>query len=66
TDKMAIYAEHRVGHLWFIDPVHMTVDVFRLESDHWVPLGVFGGKEKVRLEPFHQIEIDLGHLWLAP
>ncbi|MBF0474802.1 MAG: Uma2 family endonuclease [Deltaproteobacteria bacterium] len=66
TKKMAIYAEYGVGYLWFIDPVHMTVDIFRLESSRWVPLGVFGGNEKVRLEPFQQIEIDLGHLWLVP
>ncbi|MBF0498300.1 MAG: Uma2 family endonuclease [Deltaproteobacteria bacterium] len=66
TKKMAIYAEYGVGHLWFIDPVHMTVDVFRLESDHWVSLGVFGGTDKARLEPFAQIEIDLGDLWLTP
>ncbi|SPF48020.1 hypothetical protein SBDP1_700010 [Syntrophobacter sp. SbD1] len=29
-----------------------------------VPAGVFGGKEKVRLEPFAEIEINLGDLWL--
>lgn len=63
TCKMAIYAEHRVGHLWLVDPFNMTLEVFRLES-HWVPVGVFGGNEKARLEPFHDIEIDLGDLWM--
>jgi Uma2 family endonuclease len=64
TDKTSIYAEHRVGHLWLVDPLNMTVEVFRLESNHLVPVGVFGGKEKVRLEPFVEIEINLGDLWL--
>jgi Uma2 family endonuclease len=63
TDKMLIYAEHRVGHLWLVDPANTTLEVFRLES-HWVPAGVFGGEERARLEPFQEIEIDLGHLWL--
>jgi hypothetical protein len=33
----------------------MTLDVFRLGSNHWVALGVFGGSNKVRLESFQQI-----------
>lgn len=64
TYKMNLYAEHGVGHVWLADPVHMTLDVFRLESNRWVSLGVFGGKKKVRLEPFQQIDINLGDLWL--
>jgi Uma2 family endonuclease len=64
TVKKTVYEEHRVGHLWLVDPLNMILEVFRLESDHWVPAGVFGGNEKARLEPFEQTEIDLGHLWL--
>ncbi len=64
TGKAIIYAEHRVGHLWLVDPLNMTLEVFRLESNHLVPAGVFGGKEKARLEPFVEIEINLGDLWL--
>ena len=64
TDKKAIYAEHRVGHLWLVDPVNMTVEVYRLGPDDWVPVGVWGGSAKARLEPFREIEIELGDLWL--
>jgi len=64
TDKMRIFAEHGVGHLWLVDPSNMTLEVFRLESGHLVRVGVFGGKGKARLEPFVEIEIDLGDLWL--
>jgi Uma2 family endonuclease len=64
TVKKAIYEEHGVGHLWLVDPLHMTVEVFRLESSRWVPAGVFGGEENARLEPFQQIEIHLGDWWL--
>ena len=64
TDKMTIYAEFQVKHLWLVDPVHMFIRAYRLESDQWLPIGVFGGKEKVRLEPFQEVEISLGDLWL--
>ncbi len=64
TAKKAIYGENGVGHLWLVDPLHMTVEVFRLESGLWVPAGVFGGEEKARIEPFQEIEIALGELWL--
>lgn len=64
TMKKCIYETHGVGHLWLVDPVHRTLEIFRLESSCWVPAGVFGGDEKERLEPFQEIEIDLGGLWL--
>jgi hypothetical protein len=40
------------------------LEVFRLEAHQWVPAGVFGGRERARLEPFYEIEIQLGDLWL--
>ncbi len=64
TVKKAIYEDHGVGHLWLVDPLHMTVEVFRLDSGRWVEAGVFGGDEKARIEPFQDIEIPLGDLWL--
>ncbi len=64
TVKKAIYGEYGVGHLWLVDPVHMILEAFRLENGQWISLGVFGEKQKVRLEPFQEIEIDLSDLWL--
>jgi Uma2 family endonuclease len=64
TVKKAIYEKHEVGHLWLVDPIHQTLEVFRLESNRWVPAGVVGGDEKARVEPFQEIEIQLGDLWL--
>jgi Uma2 family endonuclease len=62
--KMPIYAEHGVQHLWLIDPVAKTLEVFRLESGRWVLLSVFAENDSVRAEPFHDIEIELGNLWI--
>jgi len=62
--KMPLYARHGVRHLWLIDPLQKTLDVYRLESGKWLTLGVHGENEKVRAEPFQEVEIDLNHLWL--
>jgi Uma2 family endonuclease len=62
--KMPIYARHGVEHIWLIDPVAMTLDVFRLESSGWLMLGSYAEKDKVRAAPFQDIEIDLDGLWL--
>ncbi|MDR3566965.1 MAG: Uma2 family endonuclease [Syntrophobacteraceae bacterium] len=64
TEKMKIYAEHRVGYVWLIDPLNMTLEVFELKSSALVPAGVFGAKAKARIEPFTEIIIDLADLWL--
>ncbi len=62
--KMPIYAQHGVSHLWLVDPLDKTLDVLRLESGKWVIAGVFAENDKVRAEPFQEIEIELGKLWL--
>jgi hypothetical protein len=59
-----LYARHSVGHAWLIDPIARTIDVFRLESGRWSLLGSFAEKDKAKVEPFQEIEINLGDLWL--
>ncbi|MBI5446428.1 MAG: Uma2 family endonuclease [Deltaproteobacteria bacterium] len=61
--KMALYAEHGVPHLWLVDPIETTLEVFRLEGGAWVLRGAYGGEERVRAEPFPEAEIELTHLW---
>lgn len=61
--KSLIYAKHGVQHLWFVDPTARTVEVLRNETGRWVVLGACGGTDRVRLEPFDAIELQLGPLW---
>ena len=61
--KMATYAQHEVQHLWLIDPRDKTLEVFRLLSGQWVRLGGFAENDKVKAEPFREVEIELGSLW---
>ena len=64
TVKMPVYARFGVPHLWFIDPAVRTLDAFRLEEGKWVVVGLFVQNDKVRIEPFPEVEIDLSDLWL--
>jgi len=62
--KMPVYARHEVSFCWLIDPVLTTLEVFKLESGRWFLFGAYAGAQKVRVEPFSAIEIDLSLLWL--
>jgi Uma2 family endonuclease len=61
--KMPVYAQSMVGYIWLIDPIIKTLDAFRLESGKWMLLGSHGEDDRVRMEPFEEIEINLGDLW---
>ena len=61
--KMPRYAEFGVSHLWLIDPILKTLEVFKLENKGWRLLAVHGENEIVRAEPFEAMEIKLETLW---
>jgi Uma2 family endonuclease len=61
--KLRIYAREGVRHLWHVDPLARTLDVFRLEGSHWLLVESFGGEQRVRAEPFEAIELELALLW---
>ena len=63
VQKMPKYAKNGVGHIWLVDPLLRTLEVFRLEQGHWLLLGTHGGEETIRAEPFDAIEIRLTSLW---
>lgn len=63
-EKMPIYARQGVPHLWLVDPVGKTLDVFKLKGGEWMVAGLYVGSTLVRAEPFQEIEIDLSILWL--
>jgi len=63
--KLPIYANWKVSHAWLIDPEARTLEVFRLETGHWLLLGAHADASRVRAEPFDAVEIDLFRLWGA-
>ena len=62
--KMRIYARERVGHLWIVDPILHTLEVYRLETERWVVASAHGGTDSVRAEPFDAVELALDRWWL--
>ena len=63
--KRQFYADIGVRHLWYVDPEARTLTVSRLEGGRWLELGVFGGEQVVRAEPFEAVDIPLGPWWEA-
>jgi len=62
ADKMPSYAAAGVSHVWLIDPIIATLEVFRLDGA-WRLVGTWKGDCKVRAEPFDAVELDLAALW---
>jgi Uma2 family endonuclease len=62
--KMPKYAANDVRHLWLIEPVLQTLEVFRLDASAWRLVATYGGDEVVRAEPFDAIEIRLESFWI--
>jgi Uma2 family endonuclease len=63
TRKMHHYARAGVPHLWFLDPVLQTLEVFRLDGEGWRLAMTAAGDTTVRAEPFDAIELVLAGLW---
>lgn len=62
--KMPIYLGQGVRHVWLIEPIARTLEVFRAEEQRWILVAVFGDDAKVRAEPFDAVELELDALWL--
>jgi Uma2 family endonuclease len=61
--KMHIYAREGVRHLWHLDPLAHTLEVFRLEAGRWLLVDTFSAQQRVRAEPFEAIELELARVW---
>jgi Uma2 family endonuclease len=64
--KLPIYAHYGVGHAWLVDVEEQYLEVKRLSDGRWSDIAIFTGAEKVRAEPFEDIEIDLTFVWGPP
>lgn len=64
NQKLPLYAELGVAHVWLMDPVAQTLEAYTLgEPGHWREVRTFQGDEKVRVAPFEDVEIELAELW---
>jgi len=63
--KLPVYAREGVGHVWLVDPKQHTLEVLQLTQGKWLLVGTHNGAERVRAEPFAEIELDLNALWIS-
>ena len=62
--KMATYAREGVAHLWLVDPLAHTLEVYRLEGDRWIVASTHAGDVAARAEPFDAVPMDMSQWWL--
>lgn len=62
--KMPLYAREGVRHLWLVDPLHRTLEVYRLHDGQWTVASTHGGVDPIRAEPFEAVTLSPGRWWL--
>ena len=62
--KLPLYAREEVAYAWLVDPLARNIEAFQLINGRWSLLGMYGGDDTVRIEPFEAIELPLATLWL--
>lgn len=63
AEKMDIYLRERVAHVWLVDPIARTLEVYRHGDGLWHRVVVHRDDASVRVEPFEAMELQLGLLW---
>jgi len=61
--KAALYREHRVGHLWLVDPAERFLECLTLDGDRWVRLGAWDDTAVARIAPFEEVELEIARLF---
>jgi Uma2 family endonuclease len=64
TRKMALYAHVKIPHLWLVDPLARTLEVYRQQETSWYLVSTFLEDAKVRAEPFDAVELELSGWWI--
>jgi Uma2 family endonuclease len=58
--KMAVYARAQVAHLWLLNPLSRTLEVYGRAENRWLLLATHEGNGSVRVDPFEAVELELG------
>ena len=62
--KRPFYARIGVAWLWYVDLEARTITDDRLKDGAWSEVAVHGEDERVRIEPFVDVELDLSLWWV--
>ena len=61
--KRPVYGREGVTHLWLIDPIAQTLEVFRLDGEGYRLVNAYAGDAVIEAEPFAAVPLELGALW---
>lgn len=61
--QLARYVGRGVGHVWLLDQASRTIDAYRVDHAGWTRVAIAVAGERLRAEPFDDIELDLSSLW---
>ena len=61
--KKRAYHRYEIGHYWLVDPVEETLAVYRWHPDGYVEVLIADREERVRAEPFGEIELKVSTLF---
>ncbi len=63
--KLPIYGEAGVTHVWLVDPLVRTLEIYEYQGSRYSLAGTHEGEDLVRGVPFDEIEISLSDLWVS-
>lgn len=63
VEKMPLYAQMEVGHVWLVDPDLRTLEAYENQQGRWLLLRTLADDARVALPPFEAVEWVLGVLW---
>ena len=64
--KMPVYAAAGVKHVWLVNPIAKTLEVYRRVEGAWHLVHAYSDEGIIRAEPFDAIEIELARWWSKP
>jgi hypothetical protein len=62
-EKRIVYAKAGIRHLWLVDTMERTLEIFELKAGKWVLLNDFRDDAKVAAPPFAEVGFALNQLW---
>jgi Uma2 family endonuclease len=66
-EKLPLYAERGVAHVWLVDPIARTLETYTLaEPGKWGEVRSYRDSDAVRAAPFDSIVLELAALWDGP
>ena len=61
--KMPIYANAGIKHVWVVDPLMKTQEVFELHNQRWTLHSGYKDDDEIKAPPFEEVSFELAALW---